>query len=300
VIKKIFLGVLLVVTLLIGFAFVAKDYFFKRLLISYVKNTFHGDCRISSTNVSFSSIRINDFSFSNPDCKIGLKRGIVTFAVSWAPLINISSVRLEEGKLTVINLENLKKQFTPSSSQAKTGISPVGISDVLFYLKDIGLEFENINNVRVTSEISLALHVKEGEDFSMGDITISHFNADSDGFTIRATAMHGIATARIKENMLRDIKIDLADNAGGLIHVKNEASLDFLRRYMDEHSFKALVDNFKNYAYNIGTVTVHRQNRDAVVETIFDSPARGHRDIVINFHDLLAPDLSTQKVLEVN
>jgi len=287
VIKKIFLSAFLAVTILIVFAFVAKDYLFKLLLTSYVKNTFRGDCRISSTNVSFSNIRINDFSFSNPDCKIGLKRGIVTFAVSRAPLINISSVRLEEGKLTVINLENLKKQFTPSSSQAKTGISPVGISDISFYLKDIGLEFENINNARVTLEISLALYVKRSGDFSMRDIAISHFNADSDGFTIRATVMHGIATARIRENMLRDIKIDLTDNTGGLINVKNEASLDFLRRYMDDRSFKALVDNFKNYAYNIGTVTVRRQNRDAVVETVFDSPSMGHRDIVINFHDLL-------------
>lgn len=286
-IKKIFLSAFLAVTILIVFAFVAKDYLFKLLLTSYVKNTFRGDCRISSTNVSFSNIRINDFSFSNPDCKIGLKRGIVTFAVSRAPLINISSVRLEEGKLTVINLENLKKQFTPSSSQAKTGISPVGISDISFYLKDIGLEFENINNARVTLEISLALYVKRSGDFSMRDIAISHFNADSDGFTIRATVMHGIATARIRENMLRDIKIDLTDNTGGLINVKNEASLDFLRRYMDDRSFKALVDNFKNYAYNIGTVTVRRQNRDAVVETVFDSPSMGHRDIVINFHDLL-------------
>ena len=158
-IKKVFFGALLAVTLLAVFVFAAKNYLFKRLLTSYVKTTFRGECRISSTNVSFGKISVYNFSFSNSDCKICLKRGIVTFAVSRAPLINISSVRLEEGKLTVIDLENLKKQFTPSSPQAKKGFSPVAISDVSFYLKDIGLEFENINNARVTAEISLVLHI---------------------------------------------------------------------------------------------------------------------------------------------
>lgn len=286
-IKKIFLGALLAVTLLVISAFVAKDYLFKRLLTSYLKNNFHGDCRISGTNVSLSKINIYGFSFSSPDYKINLRRCAVTFAVSLRPPINISSVSLEEGKLTVINLENLKKQFTPSSSRPATGVSPVGMRDVSFYLRDIGLEFENINNARVALEISLALQIKEGEEFSVSDITVSHFNADSDGFTIGATTIRGIASARIRQNMLRDIKIDLADNAGGLIHIKNEAALDFLRRYMDPVSFKALVDNFKNYTYNIGTVTVRRHDRDAVVETVFDSPAMGHRDITINFHNLL-------------
>ena len=294
VIKKIFFGAFLTVSLLAVLAFCAKDYLFKRLLASYVKNTFRGECRISSTDVSFGKISVYDFSFSNPDCKIVLKRGIVTFAVSWAPFINISSVRLEEGKLTVIDLENLKKQFTPSPSQVKNGIPPAAIGDVSFYLKDIGIEFENINNARVTLEISLALHVKEGEDFSMGDITVSHFNADSDGFTVRAASAHGIAAARVSENMLKDIKIDLADNAGGLINIKNESSLDFLRKYMDEPSFKALVDNFKNYAYNIGTAAVYKQGRAVVVKTDFDSPVMGHRDIVINFHNLLGGQMKPQ------
>jgi hypothetical protein len=278
--KKIFFRAFLAVTLLVVVALSTKDYLIQRLLTSYVKATFRGECRISGTDVSFGKISIYNFSFSNPACKVLIKRAIVTFAVSPESLLKLSSVSLEEGKLTVIDLK-------PSSPRAKNPTLPASLSDVAFYLKDMALEFPDINNARVTAEISLALRIKKGGDFSVGDMTITHFKADSDGFTVEASALRGLASARVGTNMLRDIKVDLSNSAGGLIHVKDESSLDFLRKYMDDRSFKALVDNFKNYAYNIGTVAVRREGRDVIVEADFDSPVMGHRKIVVKFHDCI-------------
>jgi hypothetical protein len=78
---------------------------------------------------------------------------------------------------------------------------------------------------------------------------------------------------------LRDTSGRLVNQSGGVIRVKNEHALDFLRPHLDERSFKALVDNFKNYSYNNGEISLTRDSDNVSVVTHFVSPKLGTRNI---------------------
>jgi len=73
----------------------------------------------------------------------------------------------------------------------------------------------------------------------------------------------------------------------GLVNIKKETSLEFLRERLDEASYNALIDNFRNYRYNRGTIALSAQEHDLIVQMDFDSQELGKRSITVNFHDLL-------------
>ncbi|MEI8349658.1 MAG: YdbH domain-containing protein [Candidatus Omnitrophota bacterium] len=84
---------------------------------------------------------------------------------------------------------------------------------------------------------------------------------------------------------LKKLEGNFSNQAGGLIHIKKEASLEFLRGYLDQTSYDALVDNLKNYEYNKGVVHIG-QGKDAVsLEMNFFSESMGKRSVTINFHN---------------
>jgi len=51
----------------------------------------------------------------------------------------------------------------------------------------------------------------------------------------------------------------------GLINIKREEALDFLRKYLEAASYKALVDSFSNYEYNKGRISVDTQKGSLAV-----------------------------------
>ena len=85
---------------------------------------------------------------------------------------------------------------------------------------------------------------------------------------------------------VRSVGGRLLNGAGGIIRVKNESALEFLRPYLDSRSYKALVDNFKNYSYNNGDISLSKDGDSLGVTMYFVSPDMGTRNIGIVFHEV--------------
>lgn len=75
----------------------------------------------------------------------------------------------------------------------------------------------------------------------------------------------------------------LSNSKGGIINIVKEAPIAFLQKYLDEISYRALVDNFKNYEYNKGEIKVNKHQDAFSVILDFDSEKMGRRNIVLNF-----------------
>jgi hypothetical protein len=81
-----------------------------------------------------------------------------------------------------------------------------------------------------------------------------------------------------------DISAFFSSVQEGAVHIRKEVSFDFLKKYLDEESRKALVDSFNNYSYNNGTLTVTKKAETISIHFDFDSQERGRRNVIINFH----------------
>jgi hypothetical protein len=60
-----------------------------------------------------------------------------------------------------------------------------------------------------------------------------------------------------------------------------------LKPYLDKPSYDALIDNFKNYEYNIGVVSIKSETGALNLGLDFTSEAMGRRNIMVKFHDVL-------------
>jgi hypothetical protein len=76
----------------------------------------------------------------------------------------------------------------------------------------------------------------------------------------------------------------LSAEAAGTIKIEKELALDFLKRHLDEKSYKALVDSFRHYTYNEGTISISKQQEVISAHLDFNSESAGRRDIVVNYH----------------
>jgi hypothetical protein len=103
-------------------------------------------------------------------------------------------------------------------------------------------------------------------------------NADVQGL------FDGQLTLCTAANQLKEIVAAFKNKKGGLVNIKKETSLDFLKSYLDAPSYKALVDNLKNYEYNIGQVTIASEQGVLAFKINLNSEKMGRRNIVINIH----------------
>lgn len=84
---------------------------------------------------------------------------------------------------------------------------------------------------------------------------------------------------------LKDLKVNFSNKDGGRITIPKETSFDFLKNYLDAPSYKALVDNLKNYDYNIGEISITKEKDTLGIRIDFSSEKMGRRNITINIHN---------------
>lgn len=77
---------------------------------------------------------------------------------------------------------------------------------------------------------------------------------------------------------------DFRNDKGGFINLNKDTALDFMKNYLDVPSYKALVDNLKNYEYNIGELTVSKEEDTISFKMNFNSEKMGRRNITVNIH----------------
>lgn len=77
------------------------------------------------------------------------------------------------------------------------------------------------------------------------------------------------------------------DNRGGLINIKKEVPLQFLRKYLEKDAYKSVIDNLKSYAYNKGTISVSTKDSRLVAVLNFESEKMGKREFAVTFHNII-------------
>lgn len=100
-------------------------------------------------------------------------------------------------------------------------------------------------------------------------------------------AFDGSIGACISAFKINKIEADFANKGNGFINIKKESSFAFLKSYLDAPSYNALIDNFKNYEYNIGVISARKEGDTLNLTLDFTSDSMGRRNIMVNFHDVL-------------
>ncbi|MDP2923589.1 MAG: hypothetical protein Q8O30_07740 [Candidatus Omnitrophota bacterium] len=110
--------------------------------------------------------------------------------------------------------------------------------------------------------------------------------AGEDNATIRGT-FNGNLTLYWDGDKLIKLAGSFHNKEGGFINIKKETSLDFIKNYLDALSYKALIDNLKNYEYNIGEISIVNERDILSLKMDFSSEKMGRRNLIINLHNIL-------------
>ena len=97
----------------------------------------------------------------------------------------------------------------------------------------------------------------------------------------------GELRAQLRNFRLVKVKANAFSQKAGIINVKNQQKLAFLRKYLDDRSYQSLVDSFKKYEYNKGRFTVKTEGSDLIFSLDFYSHLKGKRIVIIDFHNAL-------------
>jgi len=89
------------------------------------------------------------------------------------------------------------------------------------------------------------------------------------------------------DNGLSGLSGSFVNKDGGVINIKKEASLSFLRKYLDLASYQALISNLKNYSYNRGGIKIDQKDKAVTVDMDFYSHDLGKRNLTVTLHDFL-------------
>jgi hypothetical protein len=112
-----------------------------------------------------------------------------------------------------------------------------------------------------------------------------------DIFASEEAAFKGLFDGSLKTCLsafkISEVTADFTNKGTGFINIKKESSLAFLRSYLDAPSYNALIDNFRNYEYNIGVIRARKEADVLSLNLDFTSDTMGKRNITINFHNTL-------------
>ncbi len=91
----------------------------------------------------------------------------------------------------------------------------------------------------------------------------------------------------LKGKEIVDIDVNLYNNTGGRIDVKERRAVSFLKKRMDESSYNTLMNSLQDYKYNRGKIKISQDNDVIIVNMFFSSPVLGERNLTVNFHDFI-------------
>ncbi|MFA5271702.1 MAG: hypothetical protein WC412_05110 [Candidatus Omnitrophota bacterium] len=213
---------------------------------------------LEDANVSNFEIHSQDFEIT----RLGLRKfrkGLY--------LISTPSVRAKDKKFNNFSIPvkvNVNQIIFPKAKNAFFG--PEG------YLS-AKIDFSKYNKFCLIANFSGVSFEKIVDVFASEDAA---FKGSFDGSLRACVSGLGIET----------VEAGFYNKGNGFINIKKESSLAFLKSYLDGPSYNALIDNFKNYEYNVGVVSAKNEADALKLGLDFTSEAMGRRNITINFHDV--------------
>ena len=314
---KIFRKIFLIIILAILLIFVFKDLLFKAIIIGYIEKTFNGNCAIKRASISLKKIRLDNLKFSNKDVSFLLEEAAARLDISFNKIIRgsagsaIENIEVSNCSIhyNAFRIDNLSVKNTGTDLYtlriSRLGIKDKEIKDIFIPLqlekdKIVFKEARNVlfgENAYVSGFLTFdapELIYPRTKDFGVGiclDLSLDKASFEnllamiSDGITLE-----GLFTGRTvihwKNRKISKIEGDFCNTEGGFINIKKQLPLN-LQKHLDISSRAALIDSFKNYAYNEGIIRINKTKNDLLLSLRFDSERMGKRNITINFHDIL-------------
>ncbi len=160
------------------------------------------------------------------------------------------------------------------------------------YLKSLSVPFKGIDTPLLGAK-SLVKGVMDISDYKRvcihADFENSSFEEAVDLFAGKENMMfRGIFKGELGaclDNGVSGLSGSFVNKDGGVINIKKEASLSFLRKYLDLASYQALISNLKNYSYNRGGIKIGQKDKVVTVDMDFYSHDLGKRNLTVTLHD---------------
>ncbi len=253
--KRTLIIFILCFLLLAGSAVIFRNIILKFVLERYLNRSLEVRAAISRAHFSLKSVTLEGLNISGDGFKGECKDIAINFYFPHFLKPKISRVVFKNASVAVEDLKSARGKIKEIRLKLKKKpLRPAPDKESL----TLNLGFENIH-----------LKIKQVDSFYVE----SSFN--------------GAVRICFKGGLLSDISGGFRSTRGGLIKIDREAPLKFLRRYLDEESYRILIDNFKNYAYGTGRLDLSKKEGFLTVALDFNSQKSGRRDIQINFHNVL-------------
>jgi len=293
--KKILIVFLLFLVLL----FIFKDRLLKFGISYFINKKLDVTTSIGKAKLLLDGAIVEDFSLSQGPLEFKLEKIKVTF--------NLFDRSIKDLKISNCDFQFKDINANLALEKSKNGLYILGVSSLKFKDKEINnisiplaiddgtISFSRIDggflgysarisgilNYRDHDNICLRLSLEETSFRNL----INLFSKKED--FVLVGDFDGRLELCLDKGKLSELEGDFQNTSGGTVNIENEASLSFLKRYLDKVSYDALVDNFKHYAYNRGSIKVAKEEGVIALNLDFGSDELGRRNISVNLHDSL-------------
>jgi hypothetical protein len=176
----------------------------------------------------------------------------------------------------------------------RTGDTKINNLKAPFKLKDNQLRYDNLQFDIINQSISLSGYFDFSDSnnscffLSLTDLSFKDliFLATGKKEIVLKGKFKGEAKICFKDSKISYLELAIYNLKRGKIKIKKEASLDFLKKRLDEKSYSYLLDNLKNYKYDKGNIEAKLDKNGIILKANFSSKELGERNITIKLHDL--------------
>lgn len=266
--KKIII-LLILLALIIS---LAKDLIIKESLKYYLNSRFKTEASLEGVNLGFRSFLVDECNLTKNDFRLKAKgvefRYKIIFPFRIRPVfLKIDSLRSGNKKI-----DNLR---------------------ISLELNDSRLSYNNLQFGIVNQSASLSGYFDFNSScffLSLADLSLEDliFLATGKKEIVLKGEFRGKVKFCFKDNKISYLNLGIYNLKGGKINIKKEASLEFLKKRLDEKSYSYLLDNLKNYKYDKGDIEAKLDKKDIILKANFSSKELGERNVTIKLHDLFA------------
>ena len=301
--KKTLKLILFSLLLFIFVLFVFRNSIIKYHIESFLSKSLKASCKIEKLNLSFNFFKIQGLKINSRNFEIKAEEIFVKFSPiafrrkDFIRDVGVSKFSVSFENFQVSNL-SLKKAYKNLYSLK---IDTVRIKNEQFinFLIPIKAAQERIIFPKAQNSllgksgyVTAVIDINKYEDLCFS----AKFNGVSFGKIIDAFASEDAGTTGLFDGKIKiclakfkisGVDVEFVNKGKGIINIKKESSLAFLKTYLDKPSYNALIDNFKNYEYNEGVVIAKNDKGVLGLNLDFTSETMGRRNIAINFHNIL-------------
>ncbi len=286
--KKIFI----VIIILIFTVFLFKNLILKCLITGYIEKTFEADCEIEKTGISLKGIEVKNLTFTKEGIYLKLGEAHAEFGID---NVELSACNARYGTVEIknLNLNNDRDNLYTlrisclkiKGKEIKAILIPMRIEKDKIMLGKVKNSFfggdsyfEGVMEFKYPEFISL--------NMSLDKVSFENAVAMINEDVVLKGLFKGDMAVCFGKAGVSKIEGYFCNKNGGVINIGKDLPLNFLEKYIDKRSRKTLIDGFKDYDYNKGTIILNKKGEDLYLEMKFNSDRMGERNIEINFHKI--------------